>query len=773
MIVSKIDKGWQAAAYWSYNQFIGTVMENGWEPRPAEGWVDISVPGSLVNDLFKAGIIKDPLFEKQSQEIEWINNRWWCLRNRDFRVPEEYRGRTIRLIFKGIDYEAEIHCNGKKLGNHIGMFHPAVFDITDIVKFGEPNALRIRLEQSPFDESVSGWGSRKNTVKTTCSYKWDFCTRLVDMGLYDDVVIDVTGRSRFGYTHIRYTDEGVKRVVAEAEVYSDVDQTVEMAAELSFEGRTEKVQKQQVALIQGLNHVRFEIPVKRPRLWWPNGYGAQPLYDLKLTVTEDGVESDRLEKKVGLRTISYCRNPGAPEDAFPYTVLINGRRIWLKGANTCPIDLMTGLSTDERYEHMVKLAHDGNFNLFRVWGGGNFEREIFYDLCDKYGILIFQEFQQSNCVNVDYPSVKPDFLALFKKVSTHVVKTLRNHACLAYFSGGNEIRSPKTGSTVEMDHPNIAMLAGLVKEHAPYILMLPTSGSGPMPLIETDKLGPDYYYHDMHGSWIYFGPKENYRVWNEQRTMVNTEFGVNGMSEYGTLLKIIGRKHLHTRNDNTWLNPIYYHHGEGWDTYLRDKALFGEMELKDYIKISQFIMAEGLRYGYESRRRCAFENCGAFVWQFNEPFPNASCTSIMDYYGNPKLAYYFIRDALKGRHVSLRYDSLVWAPGETFKGRVFVHQDGQQAEAYTCTLRLLDEAGKEVFKKTFSGTSGTECAVEAGSVEWDVSGITDGFLAECTLEMGGKKDKNVYAFFIQSQDHPLLSQSFALDYVRKYRTHRL
>lgn len=744
MIAQKLNRGWTLAGYYTYSPFVGHALENGTMPVSITGELTATVPGSVTADLVKAGILKDPYFEMQSLSQEWVGNRWWVYTNKTVTVGPEYKGKTIRLLFSGIDYHAHIYFNNHRLGEHVGMFDPAIFDVTEYVNFDTPNTLRVCLEHTPFEHSYTGYISKKSTVKTHCSYKWDFCCRMVDMGIYDDVLLCVSGMSYFGYTDSRWDG---KTLHASAEINALSSGYASVSAELSFESETVTKTGQAVMLGEGMNEVAFDIDVNDPKLWYPGGYGEQPLYNLKLSVSQGDVISDVIEKAVGLRTLEHIRTESAPGSAYPYLVKINGKRIWMKGVNICPTDLMTGLSTDERYERFIKLAHDGNINAFRMWGGGNFERESFYSLCDRYGIIIFQDFLQSNVTTPAYPNNSPGFLEFFKNIMTHVVKTLRSHPCLVIFSGGNEIRNPDTGGTIEMSDPNISMLRALVCKYAPETLMLPTSGSGPSPVIQFDKLDNKEIYHDVHGPWQYMGVSEHYHMWNVQTSMLNSEFGCNGMTNYSSLKKIIGEKLLHTRDNNTFANPVYYHHHDGWDTYFRDSALFGQMELCDYIIASQFIMAEGLRYGYESCRRRAFVNCGAFAWQFNEPWPNSACTNIIDYYGNPKLAYYFIRDALKSVHVSMEYDSIVYRSEDEFSGRLFVHNDGC-ALPYILKVRVLRDENV-ICEQNFDGTTASEVAVIAGELKFNVGGGTH-FIVECNLAADGGTDVNRYLFFVRN-----------------------
>ena len=367
------------------------------------------------------------------------------------------------LVLRGIDYKAHVFLNGRQLGTHEGMYVPARYDITGTAVPGE-NKIRVVLESAPDEMGQIGYTSRTYTQKARFTYKWDFSTRLVGIGLYDDVYIEQTGGARIENVHTRYADGALT-----CEVKTDAPCMLE--ATLSYDG--EKVAS--AASHDG----KVTLTVAEPRLWYPNGYGSQPLYDLSLTVKCGGAVSDERHMKVGLRTLSYERCCGAPEDALPYAVSVNGRRIYIKGANTTPLDCMYGCVTREAYEAFVRLAAEANVNLFRVWGGGIIEKEDFYDMFDRYGIIVWQEFIQSSSGIDNIPSKRPEFLALLKETAVSAVLEKRNHVSLTYWSGGNELMDAR-GDPSTFDDENIAMLRYIVERLDPERLMLPTSASGPM-----------------------------------------------------------------------------------------------------------------------------------------------------------------------------------------------------------------------------------------------------------------------------------------------------
>jgi len=723
-----LDKNWTVAGSWPFTVMQGTSVETGAKFTGVTPVIPAKVPGSVYDDLFRAGLIPDPYYERNSLLCEWVANRFWSYQN-TFAVPESIRGTRVRLVLKGIDYHAHVYLNDRKIAEHTGMYVPCVTDVTDVLDCGEENTLTVVLENAPDEMGQIGYTSRTFTQKARFGYKWDFGTRLVNLGLYDEVYLDVCD-DPLKDVHIRYIGDGTLKITADNPAFT---------GKLSYEGRE---------CVTGIaQNGKLLLHVPDPKLWYPNGYGEQPLYDLTLSTSDD-----ERTYRVGMRTVEYRQPECADKTVLPYIPVINGREIYIKGVNMTPLDHMYGCVTRERYETFIKLAADAHVNLIRVWGGGIIEKEDFYDLCDEYGIMVWQEFIQSSSGIDNIPSKRPEFLELCAATARAAVTEKRNHVSLTYWSGGNELMD-EFGIPSAFDDPNIAMLRDIVRELSPEILMLPTSASGP-----TEWFDPEHpsRNQDIHGPWKYEGTEAHYRLYNASTILLHSEFGVDGMSNLAAIESVLApeNRKVTTMGENfTWR-----HHGEWWDTYAyRERPLFGEPDdLAELVKLSQFMQAEGIRYAIESHRRRSKtarrwetevpdirkpqENIGAIVWQFNEPWPNVSCTCMVDYYGNPKLAYDFYREAEKPLHVSLQYDRLLWKPDEWFLGGVFVHDDsGEGIE--DVTVRVYDDTGAEIPLDPSERL--LNFIVPEGR----------SFRVECEVTgCGGTRDRNVYLFLIADGD---------------------
>ena len=725
----QLDRNWTVAGSWPFTVMQGASVETGAKFTGVTPVIPAKVPGSVYDDLLCAGLIENPYYERNSLLCEWVANRFWSYQN-TFEVPADIGGKRVRLVLKGIDYHAHIYLNDKKIAEHVGMYVPCITDVTDALRYGAANTLTVVLENAPDEMGQIGYTSRTFTQKARFGYKWDFGTRLVNLGLYDEVYLDVCS-DPLKDVHIRYIGDGTLKITAE---------NLKFTGTLSYNGR--------VCAMGPAQDGKLLLHDPDPKLWYPNGYGEQPLYDLKLT-TDD----DEKTYRVGFRTVEYRQPECADKTVLPYIPVINGREIYIKGVNMTPLDHMYGCVTREQYEKFIKMAAEANVNLIRVWGGGIIEKEDFYDLCDKYGIMVWQEFIQSSSGIDNIPSKRPEFLELCEATARAAVTEKRNHVSLTYWSGGNELMD-EHGIPSTFDDENLFRLRYIVRELSPEILMLPTSASGPTEWF--DPAHPERN-QDIHGPWKYEGTEGQYTLYNSSTILLHSEFGVDGMSNLASIESVLvpeNRKVTTMGENYTWR-----HHGEWWDTYVyRERPIFGELsDLGELVKLSQFLQAEGIRYAIESHRRrsktarpwsfdgtaaeyCPLqENIGAIVWQFNEPWPCVSCTCMVDYYGQPKLAYDFYREAQTSLHISMRYDKLLWKTGERFDGMVFVHDD-LETGAEKVTVRVYDENGTEIMP---------ECSAQTVSFA-----VPEGrsFRVECELTgADGSTDKNVYLFLIADE----------------------
>ena len=753
---------WKVKGYWPYYPMLKKGMELGNELMGVTDWIDAEVPGSIHMDLLNAGLIEDPYFEKNSLMCEWVPNRWWVYTTA-FTIDEDNYSKQIFLVFKGIDYKAHIYLNDIKINEHTGMYTVCRTDITNHYIKGKENILKVFIESAPDEMGQIGFTYNTHTQKARFGYKWDFSTRLINLGLYDEVFLEYNDGVKLTDQKISYAN-GI--VTVEATTEMTASDTATLYAEISYLGTL--IDKKSKDISAG-GTVCFELTVENPLLWWPNGYGAQPLYDIKISAyNHRGMLSDEYIQRYGLRTLDFDKCEKASDDSLPYRIFINSEPIYIKGVNITPLDHMYGIVDEKRYDTFLKGIRDCNINLVRVWGGGIIEKEAFYNLCDKYGIMVWQEFIQSSSGLSNEPSKLPDFMELCAKTVECAVKEKRNHVSLTIWGGGNELMYDGE-IPITYDDANISMIKRIVEKYDTEHLFLPSSPSGPNAWNDTENICNN---HDIHGLWKYMGPVNHYTCYNAMRCQLHSEFGNDGMGNLESLKKVMSPKNL-DKVYTVYNNPVWAHHGDWWDTYeYRDKLIFGEItDIEEFITLSQYMQAEGLRYSLESHRRKAFINAGAIIWQYNEPWVNISCTSIVDYYNKPKFAYYFVRDAFSPYHISLSYEKLIYNQNDTFSGTVYVH-DELESSSTDGIIRLLDSKRNIIKEYPLSCRTKKGYAVKAIDIEFNLDGIDDFFYVECNITSGTRANKNEYLFFITDKQHPYAKRTAVIDFVNGYLSDR-
>ena len=651
---------WEVAPYYAYTPFRKLNVETNVLNTAIMPAVSAKVPGSLYQALEEAGVIEDPCFEMNSLKAQWVSNHWWYYTTD---VELHPSGKKLELVLEGIDTNAYILFNGEQIGTSDNMYVPFVYDITNIAKDGK-NTVVVVIENAPDEMGQIGRTSMTYTQKARFPYKWDFCTRLIGMGLYRPAYIRE-------YDEVRLGDWYFKPIGTEG----DAELYISLHGE--YTGAKVKVEIGDFSAelpVDKTGCTKTRLHVNDVRLWYPVGYGDQPLYDLKFEILKCSQVIESAIKKVGFKELVLTHNDNAPLGAFNYVFTCNGKKVYVKGVNITPFN-HSCYNDPAVVEKTLQKLHDANINLVRVWGGGVIEDEMFYSLCDRLGLMVWQEFIQSSSGMDNIPSKRPEFLTRAHATAEYATKTLRNHVSLCVWSGGNELIDENNVPCTFADM-NLGMLLGVVAQNCPHVAMLPTSGSGPSCHGRLDCPGEN---HDVHGPWRYMGEKEQYTYFNTIDCLFHSEFGVNGMASVESLKKFLSEEHLKptTMTDD----HVWRHHGDWWDTFKRDEAIFGTPEtLEQMVARSQFIHAEGLRYAIEANRRRAFQNSGSVIWQVNEPFPNVSSTSLLDYYIEEKPVFRQIAKAFAPLNISLKYDKLVYEPGEVAKLEVYVTRDGDEQQ---------------------------------------------------------------------------------------------
>lgn len=703
---------------WKIKDFLGEdwIWRNSEKrnTRDVRYWKKAQVPGSVTDDMLRCGAIPDPHFEKNSLLAEWVPERTWIYR-KEFEIEKASEQKKLTLCFEGVDYDAKFYLNDHFLGEHHSMYTPVSFDITGIVEAGKKNLLSVVLDKAPDEQPQVSKTRYVRTHKSRMTYWWDFCPRMIHLGIWDDVYINVSGQVTIGQPDLTTElaeDHQKATVTLKVPVEGAVsgEETPVMAAELSLHGKS---LTRQTVRADG-DCAEFSFEVENPALWWPNGYGSQPLYEVKLSVyeaEESDQVSDEKQLRFGIRSLTFIKNETPDDSARAYTACVNGKRIYMNGYNWVPIDAMYGVRRPEKLRRLIRLAKEAHVNCLRIWGGGLIEREDFYNLCDENGILLWQEFIQSSSGIENEPSSDPAFLKLMEEEASVIIPRKKNHPSLALWGGGNELAGKNNGM-ISLEEPVIGILNNQVKKYDPSRYFLESSPTGRMfnntlENIAEDPLG----LHDVHGPWEHQGLKEQYTLYNAGTSLLSSEFGVEGMTNTDALYKNMSSAHLWPPSKD---NEYYFHRGSWWNNYELVQKCFGNRLtcIEDTVRASQLMQYEGLKYAVEANRRRAFTCSGTFPWQFNEPFPNNTCTCSVDYYAAPKPAYYGVRNAYAPDSVIAQFPAMSLSEEEGIQGQIYwqssqgtvpkrirgavYSQDGTLALEQEFTLLPSAENGKSV-----------------------------------------------------------------------------
>ena len=738
---------WRLSGWLPYSHRFNAESGINFQVAPLIAEIPARVPGSVQADLLRAGLLRNPFLDDGSLLREWVENKGW-LYSRTFVLTAEDLSKNLSLYCGGIVYEARFYLNGKRLGIHKNMFIPAEFSLNG---FAVEGINRLEIHCEPIPEGISQMGNTSDCKELLARYfySWDFSPRMTGVGIWREIGLKLYEKADISNVNLRtdYRDE-IGTVEFSARLTGATEKAV-LKLELRFEDRV--IETREIRPNGNLAETSFAV--ERPALWWPNGAGAQPLYELRVTLWSGLTLEYEKNFFCGIRRIEYLPNEGAPEDALPYTIAINGKKIWLKGTNFLPVSHMPGSVTPQDYAYYLNLMVRENVNLVRIWGGGYPEQSCFYDLCDRFGLLVWQEMPQSNSGIDGVPSTRSEFIGPFLDACRHTVLRLRRHTCIAIWDGGNELKKTD-GSPADLSNENLARTAALISQLDGRIFH-PSCPSGPNFNHQAD---PDSLRlkrnHNVHGQWAYLGKETHYDYYNAFENLYHGEFGAGGCADVFSLGEILSPEHIERFAQD---DPMWLMRGNGWwDSVEREQGLFGLKVLEhieNFAAASQLVQAEGVRYIVEFNRRRAFANSGCNIWQLNEPFPNANCSSLICYHGRAKMAYYTVRDSYAPVQASLKYTRLYYRPGEKFASEVYLHCSCRVEHAEVCAE--LFNAWGQVLARQWEKLQGTLESRRLFAFEPETPAGEALLFVRLTVSDGERLlAKNLYCFGV-SEEKPL------------------
>lgn len=621
------------------------------------------VPGDITADLYRAGVIKEPYFGMNHQELGWIIETNFVYQT-TFDVEEQiYNQDEIFLIFDGVDTFSEITLNGKLIGTTQNMFLQYEFDVKKHIKQTD-NVLKVRMlstKKKMNEIDTDGHFGIFNTErlfirKTQCHFGWDWAPNLPGYGIYKAVWLSGVNKHRIVDTSYRSHTDGSVQINVELsydtkpmrDYYGKVIEAVDeesldtvlrysVATKPNEEITSENAITYEQFVRHKKNFANFNIP--EPELWWPSGYGEQPMYSYRVELLRDNEVLDCKEGKIALREVQLSKRPIA-EDRLECKFIVNGVSVFAKGSNWVPIECFIGEATREKYEKLLTLAKQGNFNMLRVWGGGVYEDDAFYEICDELGIMVWQDMMFA-CA--DIPEDKPEFVENVKKEIVYQIKRLRNHPCIVVWSGGNEKVGTLCKQPSHGDYFMEVVLRGLITnldESRPYIKQSPFG---------MNDLGNETTSGDSHISSFEVSLQEGIDKYRDfvSSTVASfvSECAVMGLGSLESVKKMFPADKIWPMNgywdDRLMDNPyaaVVVPFAERQKQYAT--ALYGECkDIEDFICKGMTAHAEVMRAELEFARSNKGQTWGFMNWMYSDCWPSGNW-SVVDYYCEPKQVYY-------------------------------------------------------------------------------------------------------------------------------------
>jgi len=669
---------------------------------PPERWVPAVVPGAVQLDWARAEGWAEHWRGDNCRSYEWMEGVYWVYRAALPQVPLE-KGQRLYFVCEGIDYQCLVKLAGETIHAQEGMFTPLEIDLTDRSRPGA--LLEIVVFPAPDSGDYSTGRSEANhCVKPPVGYGWDWHPRLVPLGIWGAARLETRNAAHIREIAFAYELLDDFRL-ARVDVAVEISETLEGSLEWALSNPEGEVVDAQSTTIDGLALIDVVAEAHDPMLWWPNGEGPQNRYAMMVSLHDaEGDVVDRKRLYMGFRQVRLVMNPGAwdePKDfpksrsVPPMTLEVNGRRLFAKGSNWVPPDIFPGAIDRETYEPLLRLAKEAHFNLLRCWGGGIVNKQSFYDLCDEYGLMVWQEFPLAcNCYRE-----APEYLDTLDQESRSIVKALKTHPCLAIWCGGNELFNAWSGMTDQ--HKALRLLNRNCYELDPDTPFLPTS-----PVMGVGHGG--YVFRDAEG-------RECFEIFQRAACTAYTEFGCPGPAAADYLRRFIPEEELFPPRPGTaWETHHAFEawpgHPGSWLCLETIEHYFGRPEsLEELVEAGQLLQSQGCKAIFEEARRQKPTCAMALNWCFNEPWPTAANNSLINWPCAPKPAYEAVKQSCRPALASARVARFAWRPGEDFEAELWILNDapepirGARLEAY------LDFGDDEIFALAWDFDS-----VEAG-----------------------------------------------------------
>jgi beta-mannosidase len=701
-------------------------------------WLDAKVPGTVHTDLLANRIIAAPFYRNNEEKLQWIDKTDWEYKTQFIADPSLLMKDRVELKFDGLDTYADVFLNGEKILQADNMFRSWKISVKEKLKSGF-NELRIYFH-SPINKVMAAYDSLNYTVpvsnndqakkrvsvftrKAGYHYGWDWGPRFVTSGIWRPVTLFGWNKASIEDVFIKQKTLTTQRAVLEANLevnaVADGVETVEV-----YTGEDKHLLiKKQVLLYKGKNNLSIPFILENPELWWPNGMGKQNLYTFTILL-KDAAGKLIAEKKVkrGLREIELVQESDEKGRSFYFKV--NGKPVFMKGANYIPQDNFLPSITKERYEHIINSAVMSNMNMLRVWGGGVYQDDLFYELCDEKGILVWQDFMFA-C------SLWPPFEELKQNIYQEAVeniKRLRNHPSIALWCGNNEVvqffnsgfwgqvkqtwKTPRDSAALFDTYKDIFhhILPAAIKaydDEKPYWSSSPAADNFSMEFMPNRMTGDQHY-------WGVWGGKDKIEQYNENVPRFMSEYGFQSFPSMETVKKFADSTDYSISSEVMTGHQRSNRGNAGILEYMKDWFVIPE-DFSKFLYVGQLLQSEAIKVAMEAHRRAKPYCMGSLFWQIDDCWPAASWSSI-DYYGRWKALQYQAKrsfstviissiEAGDSLHVHVVSDSLKKLEGELnicvtgFDGKVINQFNKQVSIEANESKQVYTISKKDLFGK--------------------------------------------------------------------------
>ncbi len=686
------------------------VLDRGWQFRQIaaggqqeeSGWLPATVPGDVHLDLLANKKIADPFVRDNEAKLQWIEKESWEYRLSFDATPALLARSNVDLVFEGLDAASQVYVNGSQVLNADNMFRVWRVAVKGHLHAGKnllrvvfPSPIKAAQEAAAADPFRLNSKTQDKTYirKAAFEYGWDWGPRFVTSGIWRPVRLEAWDKVRIGdfVLHQRDVTKDVAHLDAEVEVEAASAGLAKVSVQYVDDGKP-VILSRAVSVHAGRNVISLPVEIRQPKLWFPAGYGEQPLYEFTAQVGAGGAVSEERKAKAGLRSIVLHRQLDKWGRSFE--LVVNGIPIFAKGADVIPFDSFPNRVTTADYRRILESARDANMNMIRHWGGGYYETEEFYSICDELGIMVWQDFMFGN----DWQPGTYAFKLNIEAEAEDQVRRLRNHPSIVLWCGNNETESafgwaPRPALPAEIkfliwqDYLTefSGILPRVVARLAPETPYWPSS-----PSADYEAVSPIFHSGDDH-VWDVWHGRVPFSTYESHHSRFVTEYGFQSFPEMRTV-----ESFTDAEDRATIFTPVMLAHqknNEG-NSIIHDYLLRDYSEPKDFasfLYVSQVLQAEGIKIGAEHFRRSRPETMGSIFWQLNDCWPVASWSSI-DYYGRWKALQYYARRFYAPVLVSPHVENGVL--------KVYIVSDRTAPKEATLRVRLMDFDGKELLEES-------------------------------------------------------------------------